>query len=149
MSIFAKQFHEVNCIILQLAEVTKRNWSSLGVRGSWGKRSSSNSMDSSNLLDSPELMDSPDVSELSQGPPSHYLIFTHDDFNSKYWTFFGVGGPSYPPSRASHSSFTMWGTALLDEWLRPGLYCILKDMARIQELYCLYLVWFISFLFIY
>ena len=41
------------------------------------------------------------------------------------------------------------GTALLDEWLGPGLYCILKNMARRQGLYCLYLVWCISFHFIY
>ena len=39
------------------ADVSKRNWSSLGVRGSWGKRS--------NL------------------PSSHYILFSHDDFNSK------------------------------------------------------------------
>ena len=39
------------------ADVSKRNWSSLGVRGSWGKRSSPSS--------------------------SHYILFSHQDFNSK------------------------------------------------------------------
>ena len=29
-------------------------------------------------------------------------------------------GPSYPPSPASGSSFLMWGTAFLDEWLSPS-----------------------------
>ena len=38
---------------------------------------------------------------------------------TKRLTFF-LFGPSYPPSRASFSSFTMWGTAFLVEWLSPG-----------------------------
>ena len=31
-------------------------------------------------------------------------------------------GPSYPQSQASHSSFGVWGTAVLNEWLSPSLY---------------------------
>ena len=43
-------------------------------------------------------------------------------------------GPSYPPSRASLSSFTMWGTTFLIEWLSPGhyLYIMLLTMAGFQ-----------------
>ena len=39
-------------------------------------------------------------------------------------TFLFFIGPSSPPSRTSTSSFAMWGTAFLVEWLSPGSYCI-------------------------
>ena len=48
-----------------ISDVNKRNWSALGVRGAWGKRSTD------------------DQAEENEAPSSHYIVFTHDDFNSK------------------------------------------------------------------
>ncbi len=48
----------------------KRNWSALGLRGSWGKRSAGSGLAGLG-------------SDLTGYPSSHYIIFSHDDFNSK------------------------------------------------------------------
>lgn len=73
------------CLTLAAAattnDVTKRNWSSVGVRGAWGKRSTVKQNNGAADFE----QNSPAVAqEEEESPVSHYIIFTHDDFNSKY-----------------------------------------------------------------